>query len=100
MKQPRTILLLLILFALSLSSCSVDKYLQPGQKVLYRNQIDLRMADSTDAPPEITQTLANMQQYYHQLPNKRFLFMRLKMRLYCSTNPTDSSTPHSALPHK
>ena len=50
------------------------------------------MADSTDAPPEITQTLANMQQYYHQLPNKRFLFMRLKMRLYCSTNPTDSST--------
>ena len=91
MKQPRTILLLLILFALSLSSCSVDKYLQPGQKVLYRNQIDLRMADSTDAPPEITQTLANMQQYYHQLPNKRFLFMRLKMRLYCSTNPTDSS---------
>lgn len=73
------------------SSCSVDKYLWPGEKVLLRNQVDIKMSDSTEVPKEVSDALSNLQQYYYQTPNHRFLFMRLKMRLYCSTNPTDSS---------
>ena len=69
----------------------MDKYLRPGEKVLHRNEVNVRMADSGSVPKEVSDALSNTQQYYHQLPNKRFLFMRLKMRLYCSTNPDDSS---------
>ncbi|MBO4752260.1 MAG: BamA/TamA family outer membrane protein [Bacteroidales bacterium] len=76
---------------LCLTSCGVDKYLRPGEKVLHRNEVNVRMADSGSVPKEVSDALSNTQQYYHQLPNKRFLFMRLKMRLYCSTNPDDSS---------
>lgn len=76
---------------LCLTSCSVDKYLRPGEKVLHRNEVNIQMADSSSVPKEVSEALSNTQQYYHQLPNKRFLFMRLKMRLYCSTNPDDSS---------
>ena len=59
--------------------------------MLHRNEVNVRMADSGSVPKEVSDALSNTQQYYHQLPNKRFLFMRLKMRLYCSTNPDDSS---------
>ena len=73
------------------ASCSVDKYLQPGQKVLHRNEVNVTMVDGSEVPPEVNEALSNIRQYYYQTPNKRFLFMRLKMRLYCSTNPDDSS---------
>ena len=84
-------ILCLAIAALSLTSCSVDKYLRPGEKVLHRNEVNVRMADSSEVTKEVSDALSNTQQYYNQLPNKRFLFMRLKMRLYCSTNPDDTS---------
>ena len=74
-----------------MGSCSVDKYLQPGQKVLYRNEVNVVMADSSKVTPEVSEALSNVRQFYYQTPNKRFLFMPLRMRLYCSTNPDDSS---------
>ncbi len=74
-----------------MGSCSVDKYLQPGQKVLYRNEVNVVMADSSKVKPEVSEALSNVRQFYYQTPNKRFLFMPLRMRLYCSTNPDDSS---------
>lgn len=83
--------MLLALTTLGFTSCSVEKYLHPGEKVLYRNQVNVQMADSSDVPKEVSNALSNIQQYYYQSPNKRFLFMRMQMRLYCSTNPDDSS---------
>ena len=74
-----------------MGSCSMDKYLQPGQKVLYRNEVNVVMADSSKVTPEVSEALSNVRQFYYQTPNKRFLFMPLRMRLYCSTNPDDSS---------
>lgn len=90
MNRPAYILPALLI-VLCITSCSVDKYLQPGEKVLHRNEVNVTMADSTEVPPEVNEALSNIRQYYYQTPNKRLLFMRLKMRLYCSTNPQDSS---------
>lgn len=69
----------------------MQKYLQPGQKVLHNNEVNVVMADSSKVPPEVDEALSNVRQYYYQVPNKRVLFMRMRMRLYCSTNPNDSS---------
>lgn len=83
--------IIILLAAWCLSSCSVEKFLQPGQKVLQRNEVVVRMADSSDVPPEMSDVVSQLQQYYYQEPNRKFLFMRIGMRLYCSTNPADSS---------
>ena len=69
----------------------MNKYLQPGEKVLHRNEVRVTMADSSKVPAEVSEALSNVRQYYYQTPNKRVLFVREKMRLYCSTNPNDSS---------
>lgn len=84
--------IIILLAALGLTSCSVDKFLQPGQKVLQRNEVVVTMADSSVVPPEVSEAVSNLQQYYYQEPNRRFLFMRVGMRLYCSTNPSDTSS--------
>lgn len=80
-----------MLVAMSLASCSIEKFLEPGQKVLHRNEVHITMADSSKVPPEVNEALSNIRQYYNQTPNKRFLFLPLKMMVYCSTNPQDSS---------
>lgn len=77
----------LLLVAASLASCSVDKYLQPGQTVLKRNTLHVTMADSTAVPPEVEQALLDASRYYYQTPNKKILWVPWKMRLYCLTNP-------------
>ncbi len=82
-------LALIILSALT--SCSADKYLQPGEKVLKKNKIDITMADSSEVSKEIYSAMSDAKKYYSQKPNKKLLGIRAKMRMYCSTNPTDSS---------
>lgn len=72
---------------LGMTSCSVDKYLGPGEMMLHRNQINLSMADSSAVPPEVTEALSGAKQYYHQNPNKRILWTPVLLRLYCLSNP-------------
>ena len=86
MKRLPHILLTAILI-LSTTSCSVDKYLQPGEKWLYENRINISMADSSAVTPEVSEALAEAKQYFHQSPNRRILWMPLSMRLYCLSNP-------------
>lgn len=76
---------------LSMASCSVDKFLQPGQRVLHGNKVEIYAADGSPAPDEVQEALDNVDKYITQQPNKRILWMRLGMRLYCSTSPTDTS---------
>ena len=77
----------LLFVAASLTSCSVNKFLQPGQTVLKRNTLHVAMADSTAVPPEVEQALLDASRYYYQSPNKKILWIPWKMRLYCLTNP-------------
>ena len=86
MKRYLYILPLLLVIA-SLTSCSVDKYLQPGQTVLKRNTLHVAMADSSAVPPEVEQALVDASRYYYQTPNRKILWVPWKMRLYCLTNP-------------
>lgn len=74
-----------------MTSCHVDKYLTPGEKVLRANKLAVTMADSSEVGDEIFDALANVQQYYLQKPNKKILFVPIMMRLYCTTLPSDSS---------
>ena len=70
-----------------MTGCSVDKYLQPGQMMLYENRIHVSMADSTEVPPEVDEALSDAKQYFHQTPNKRILWTPIYLRLYCLSNP-------------
>ncbi len=80
-------ILTLVCAMLSLASCSVDKYLYPGQMMLYDNRIHVVMADSSEVTPEVSEALADAKQYFYQKPNNRILWMPLPMRLYCLSNP-------------
>ncbi|MBO4599760.1 MAG: hypothetical protein J5641_03370, partial [Bacteroidales bacterium] len=86
MKKSLYIVPLMLLIA-CLSSCSVDKYLQPGQMRLYKNQINVAMADSSEVTPEVSEALKDAKQYFFQSPNRKLLWVPWKMRLYCLSNP-------------
>ncbi len=70
-----------------MTGCSVDKYLQPGQRVLYDNKVNVSMADSSAVPDEVTEALAGVKQYFYQKPNRRILWMPVLMKIYCLSNP-------------
>ena len=70
-----------------MTGCSVDKYLQPGQMMLYENRINVTMADSSKVTPEVSEALSDAKQYFHQTPNKRILWTPIYLRLYCLSNP-------------
>ena len=72
---------------LSMTGCSVDKYLQPGQMRLYENRIEVSMADSSAVTPEVSEALADARQYILQTPNKKLLWTPFLLRLYCLSNP-------------
>lgn len=74
-----------------MTSCNVGKYLQPGEKVLRKNQVTVRMSDSSAVPPEVTEALSDVEKYYYQKPNKKILIFPLQMKLYCLPSPEDSS---------
>lgn len=76
---------------LLLTSCHVNQYLSPGERVLRSNGVVVSMADSSEVQPEIYQALLSAPQYYHQKPNKKILMVPLKMLLYCTTQPSDTS---------
>ena len=80
-----------LMFLAVLSSCGTDKYLQPGEKVLKKNKIEIIMVDSSVVPKEVYAAMSDAKKYYSQKPNKKMLGIRTKMRIYCSTNPSDSS---------
>ena len=74
-----------------MTSCNVGKYLQPGEKVLRKNQVTVRMSDSSAVPPEVTEALSDVEKYYYQKPNKKILIFPLQMKPYCLPRPEDSS---------
>lgn len=88
-----TLFLLPILLLLAcLCSCSVEKFISPNDQVLKQNQYHIEMQDGSPAPKEINSIIAGAEKYSVQTPNKHLLgLMRLKMRLYCLSNPKDTN---------
>ena len=81
----------------TMTGCSVDKYLQPGQMRLYDNHIHVTMADSTTVTPEVSEALSDAKQYFYQKPNKRILWVPVPLRLYCLSNPEKDNWWHNLL---
>ena len=80
-----------------MTGCSVDKYLQPGQRVLYDNKVNVTMADSSAVPDEVTEALSGVKQYFYQKPNRRILWMPVLMKIYCLSNPDKDNWSTTAL---
>lgn len=86
-----TVFLAALVASLS-TSCSVDKYVAPSDKLLKSNVYEVTMADGGETPKEIEEVLENMKSYTMQTPNKRLLgTVRLAMRLYCLSNPDNNN---------
>lgn len=77
MKHNSTHIIPILLLVVFFAGCNTSKYLNEGDYVLSSNHFDIESAN------EGNNTLGNPASYAVQSPNKRFLGVRLKMRLYC-----------------
>lgn len=84
-----------LLCALSLASCGgVRRYLAQDEHILYKNQLDVRMADSSEVTPEVQDALRRAKNYYSQKPNSKVLgidWLRVGMTIYGIASPNDST---------
>lgn len=96
-------LLSLILTALLTTGCrGVEKFLQPGERVLSHNKYEISMADSSKVPDEVYDALSDMKKYARQMPNSRFLGKgpRVSMHIYCLSKPSKDNFWHRYLRRK
>ncbi len=83
-----------------LTSCaSVDKFIQPDERVLNRNRFEVSMADGSKPSKEINEALSDMKKFIRQKPNSHILGFgpRLSMRIYCLSNPDKDNFWHNYL---
>lgn len=82
-------------FIALLTSCgSVRRYIPEGEHLLYKNRIDVQMADSSAVTPEVQDALKRAKNYILQKPNSKVFGidkLRVGMTIYGWTSPTDSS---------
>ena len=81
------------------TSCSVNKFVSPNDKLLYSNHYSIEMPDGNKPPEEVDNVLKSLKSYAAQSPNKKFLGVRWGMRLYCLSSPTDTNWFHNYLRH-
>ncbi|MBR1644644.1 MAG: BamA/TamA family outer membrane protein [Bacteroidales bacterium] len=100
----------------TLTSCSMEKYMEPTDKVLKRNHYDIGMTDGSPVPNEVAAALSGISTSYTaqtaashatglRLKTRAYCFfknvaipsrlvlpvLRLKTHLYCLANPADSN---------
>ena len=79
----------------SLTGCgSVRRYIPEGEHLLYKNRIDVQMADSSAVTPEVQDALKHAKNYILQKPNSKVFGidqLRVGMTIYGWTSPKDSS---------
>ena len=78
--------------ALLFTSCYTYRYVPDGEHVLYKNKLDVAMADSSEVTPEVKEVLKNARNYYLQKPNSKLLGidpLRVSMNIYGIANPKD-----------
>ncbi len=80
---------------LLLASCgSVRRYIPEGEHILYKNVIDVQMADGSEVTPEVQEALKYAKNYSLQNPNSKVLGfdkLRLGMTIYGWASPSDST---------
>ena len=94
MKAKAPHIILLILATSLFTSCYTYRYMDEGEHVLYHNEFDITMADSSTVTPEVKDALKNVQTFSFQKPNTRFLGikpLRMSMAIYGIANPKDKS---------
>ena len=94
MKAKALHIILLILATSLFTSCYTYRYMDEGEHVLYHNEFDIKMADSSAVTSEVKDALKNVQTYSFQKPNTRFLGikpLRIGMAIYGIANPKDKS---------
>lgn len=86
-----------------MASCvSVEKFLQPDERVLNKNQYEIVTADGDKPSKEIDDALSDMRKYVKQAPNTHLLGIgpRFSMRVYCLSNPDKDNFWHKYLRRK
>lgn len=86
-----------------MASCvSVEKFLQPDERVLNKNQYEIVTADGDKPSKEIDDALSDMRKYVKQTPNTHLLGIgpRFSMRVYCLSNPDKDNFWHKYLRRK
>ena len=94
MKAKAPHIILLILATSLFTSCYTYRYMDEEEHVLYHNEFDINMADSSAVTSEVKDALKNVQTYSFQKPNTRFLGikpLRIGMAIYGIANPKDKS---------
>lgn len=82
----------LFLLAACLTACTNTRYLADDEHALFRQSIDVAMADSSSVPPEVSAALKKSKSYLLQKPNSRLLFFgRVGMYIYNWASPSDST---------
>ena len=96
-------LVTMLIFALAFTSCaSVDKFIQPDERVLNKNEYEVTMSDGSITPKEVRDALSDMKKFTRQKPNSHLLGIgpRVSMRIYCLSNPDKSNFFHNYLRRK
>ena len=84
--------IIIILLAVVAASCTNTRYLADDEHALYRQVVDINMADSSSVPPEVSAALKKSKNYMLQKPNSRLLmFGRVGMYIYNWASPNDST---------
>lgn len=104
-KHSGNVLLLFLAIAVAMlaTGCrGVEKFLQPGERVLNFNKYEISMADSSKVPDELNEALKGMKKYAKQTPNSHVLGVgpRVSMLTYCLSNPGKDNFWHNYLRRK
>ena len=82
-------------FLILLTSCgSVRRYIPEGEHLLYKNVMEVQMADGSEVTPEVQEALRFARNYLQQKPNSKVLGidkLRVGMTIYGWASPQDSS---------
>ncbi len=84
--------IIILLLAVVAASCTNTRYLADDEYALYRQVVDISMADSSDVTPEVSAALKKSKSYMLQKPNSKILFLgRVGMYIYNWASPSDST---------
>lgn len=80
----------LAVLALCVSSCRLERFLDDGENVLYRNDYKVEMADGSKPTKEVKSALESKKKYARQKPNSKVLGidpLRVSLGIYTMSNP-------------
>lgn len=92
-----------LVFTVLLSACaSVEKFIEPDERVLNKNSYEIITPDGEKPGKETADALSDMKKFAKQNPNSHLLGVgpRVSMRIYCLSNPNKDNFWHKYLRRK